>query len=169
MKTIRNRTLFASFVIAILLLLNISPALAGGQRETSGDKGKFHGRVEVIFTKWITDFPNMAGVVSGDAGAGLFAGEILGITPTTDGEVLEALYHINGGAYHFTAHNFITQNNLKGTAVIDGLVLDGPLKGERVRGEYQVISPCGVINAQNGSSGDVCFQGTLSIRVGSGD
>jgi hypothetical protein len=169
MKTIRNRTLFASFVIAVLLLLNISPALAGGQRETSGDKGKFHGRVEVIFTKWITDFPNMAGVVSGDAGAGLFAGEILGITPTTNGEVLEALYHINGGAYHFTAHNFITQNNLTGTAVIDGVVLDGPLKGALVHGEYQVISPCGVINAQNGSSGDVCFQGTLSIRVGSGD
>ena len=106
----------------MLLLLNISPALAGGQRETSGDKGKFHGRVEVIFTKWITDFPNMAGLVSGDAGAGLFAGEILGVTPTTDGEIIEALYHINGGAYHFTAHNFITQNNLKGTAVIDGLV-----------------------------------------------
>jgi len=169
MKTIRNRKLFASFVVAIMLLLNISPALAGGQRETSGDKGKFHGRVEVIFTKWITDFPNMAGVVSGDAGAGLFAGEILGVNPTANGEVIEALYHINGAAYHFTAHNFITQNNLKGTAVIDGTVLDGPLKGERVRGEYQVISPCGVINAQNGSSGDVCFQGTLSIRVGSGD
>ena len=169
MKTIRNRTLFASFVVAILLLLNISSALAGGQRETSGDKGKFRGRVEVIFTKWITDFPNMAGLVSGDVGGGLFAGEILNITPTTNGEIIEALYHINGGAYHFTAHNFITQDNLKGTAVIDGLVLDGPLKGERVRGEYQVISPCGVINAQNGSSGDVCFQGTLSIRVGSGD
>ncbi len=169
MKTIRNRKLFASFVVAIMLLLNISSALAGGQRETSGDKGRFRGRVEVIFTKWITDFPNMAGLVSGDVGGGTFAGEILNITPTTNGEIIEALYHINGGAYHFTAHNFITQDNLKGTAVIDGLVLDGPLKGERVRGEYQVISPCGVINAQNGSSGDVCFQGTLSIRVGSGD
>jgi len=169
MKILRNRKLFASFVVAIMLLLNISSALAGGQRETSGDKGRFRGRVEVIFTKWITDFPNMAGLVSGDVGGGTFAGEILNITPTTNGEIIEALYHINGGAYHFTAHNFVTQNNLKGTAVIDGLVLDGPLRGERVHGEYQVISPCGVINAQNGSSGDVCFQGTLSIRVGSGD
>jgi hypothetical protein len=26
-----------------------------------------------------------------------------------------------------------------------------------------VISPCGIINAQNGSIGDVCFQGTLDI------
>ena len=34
MKTIRIRTLFASFVIAMLLSLNISSALAGGLRET---------------------------------------------------------------------------------------------------------------------------------------
>jgi hypothetical protein len=169
MKTIRNRTLFASFVIAILLFLNISPALAGGQHETSGSRGKFHSRVEVIFTKWVTNFPNMAGLVSGDVGGGTFAGEILNYNHTTAVDKTEALYHINGGAYHFTAHNFVTQNNLKGTAVIDGLVLDGPLRGERVHGEYQVISPCGVINAQNGSAGDVCFQGTLSIRVGSED
>ncbi len=82
---------------------------------------------------------------------------------------IEALYHINGGAFQFTAHNFVTQNNLKGTAVIHGLVVDGPMKGDRVSGEYQVIGPCGIINALNGSGGDLCFQGTLSIRVGSGD
>jgi hypothetical protein len=169
MKTIRNRTLFASFVIAILLLINISPARAGGQHETSAGKGKLHSRVEVIFTKWVTNFPNMAGLVSGDAGGGTFAGEVLNYDHTAAVDKIEALYHINGRAYHFTAHNFVTQDNLKGTAVIEGIVLDGPLKGERVRGEYQVISPCGVINAQNGSSGDVCFQGTLSIRVGSED
>jgi hypothetical protein len=58
---------------------------------------------------------------------------------------------------------FVTQNNSKGTGAIKGVVTNGPLKGRRVRGDYQVIFPCGVINAQNGSSGDVCFQGTLSI------
>jgi hypothetical protein len=77
MKTIRNRILFASFVIAMSLLLNLSPALAGGQHETSGGKGKIHSRVEIIFTKWVTNFPNMAGLVSGDVGGGTFAGEIL--------------------------------------------------------------------------------------------
>ena len=61
MKTIRIQTLFPS-LIAILLLLNIPPALAGGLHETGGDKDKFRGRVEVIFTKWVTDFPNMAGL-----------------------------------------------------------------------------------------------------------
>ena len=166
MKTIRTQTLFASFVIAILLLLNISPALAGGH-EIAINNPEFRGRIEVTFTKWITDFPNMAGVVSGDAGGGLFAGEILNAENTATTSKLEALYHINGGAFKFTAHNFITQNNLNGTAVIQGVVTDGPLKGARVRGEYQVISPCGIINAQSGSAGDVCFQGTLTIRPGS--
>jgi len=169
MKTIRTRTLFAPFVIAMLLLLNVSPALAGGLRETAETQDKFRGHVEVIFTKWITDFPNMAGIVSGDVGGGLFAGEILNAENTATTSKLEALYHINGGAFKFTAHNFITQNNLKGTAVINGVVIDGPLKGAQVRGEYQVISPCGIVNAQNGAAGDVCFQGTLTIRTGSDD
>ena len=169
MKTNRIQTLFGSFLIAILILLNTSPALAGGLHETAENKDKFRGRIEVTFTKWITDYPNMAGVVSGDVGGGLFAGEILNAENTTTTSKLEALYHINGGAFKFTAHNFITQNNTNGTAVIQGVVTDGPLKGARVRGEYQVISPCGIINAQNGAAGDVCFQGTLSIRAGSED
>src|SRR5258705_11444108 len=105
MKTIRNRKLFASFVIAILLLLNISPALAGGQLATSGGKGKFHGRVEVIFTKWVTSFPNVAGVVSGDAGPGLFVGEILGVKLTTNCDIIAAPYHINGVTLPVTAHD----------------------------------------------------------------
>jgi hypothetical protein len=169
MKNRVIQTLFPSFVIAIVLLLNISPALAGDLHETGEHKGKFHGRVEVIFTKWLADFPNMAGVVSGDVGGGTFSGEVLNLEHTPATDKIEALYHINGGAHHFTAHNFVTQNNLKGTAVIHGVVTDGPLKGARVRGEYQVINPCGVINAQNGSGGDFCFQGTLTIRAGSED
>ena len=163
MKTIRPQSLLASFVVATLFLLNVSPATAGGLNETA-NKSKFRGRVEVAFTKWVTDYPNMAGIVSGDAGGGLFAGEILNAENTTATSKLEALYHINGGAFKFTAHNFITQDNLKGTAVIRGVVTDGPLKGARVLGEYQVISPCGIINAQNGAAGDVCFQGTLTVR-----
>lgn len=169
MKTNRSRILFASFVIAILLLLNISPALASGQNVTGGDKGKFHGRVDVTFTKWVTDFPNMAGVVSGDAGAGLFVGEVLNVVPISGGDKIEALYHINGAAFHFTAHNFVTENFLKGTAVIHGFVTDGPMKGARVRGQFQWINPCGIINAQNGNGGDICYQGTLTIGAGSGD
>ena len=43
MKTIRTQTLFASLVVAILLLLNISPALAGGPNEAADNKGEFRG------------------------------------------------------------------------------------------------------------------------------
>ena len=32
---------------------------------------------------------------------------------------------------------------------------------------YQVIAPCGIINAQSGPFGDVCFQGNLNIMPGS--
>ena len=165
MKTIRTQTLFASFAITILLLFNVSTAMAGGPGESAENKGKFRGRIEVTFTKWVTDLPNMAGLVSGDAGGGHFAGEVLSYAHTDAIDKLEALYHINGAAFQFTAHNFVTQNNLKGTAVIRGVVTDGPLKGARVQGEYQVIAPCGIANSQTGGPfSDACFQGTLTIR-----
>jgi hypothetical protein len=160
-KNLNVRSRVASFVIAILLLLPISPALAGGPAQRAGDKDQRD--VEIAFTKWVTGWPHMAGVVSGDVGSGLFAGEILNYLPTTAITKIEALYHINGGAHQLTAHVFVTQNNLKGTAAINGVVADGPLMGAKVHGEYQVINPCGIINAQNGSAGDVCFQGTLHI------
>jgi hypothetical protein len=169
MKTICIQKLFASFVIAMLLSVSISSALAGGLIGTEVDKNKFRGRVEVAFTKWLAGWPNMAGLVSGDAGGGHFVGEVLNFEHTEAVDKIEALYHINGGAFQFTAHNFITQDNLKGTAEIHGIVTDGPLKGARVHGEYQVISPCGVINAQNGGGGDTCYQGTLSVKAGSED
>ena len=56
-------------------LLQISPALAGGPPEAAANN--FRGRVEVTFLKWITNTPNMAGVVSGDVGGGTFAGLII--------------------------------------------------------------------------------------------
>jgi hypothetical protein len=90
----------------MMLLLNISAAWAAGSEEKRRNKEEFHGRVEVGFLKWITDSPNMAGVVSGDMGAGLFAGKILKVVPTKDGDKIEALYHVNGAAFHFTAHNY---------------------------------------------------------------
>jgi hypothetical protein len=60
----------------------------------------------------------MAGVVSGDVGGGTFAGEVLNYDHTIGIDKIEALYDVNGGTHHFTAHVFVTQNNLKGTAVI---------------------------------------------------
>jgi hypothetical protein len=164
MKTIGIKTHIALFAIAILLWM--SPALAGGPPEAAANT--FRGRVEVTFLKWIPDFSgSMAGVVSGDVGGGTFVGETLGFSQTGAIATIEALYHINGKAIQFTAHNHITFDTQKGTAVIDGFVPDGLLKGARVKGEFQAISPCGINNALAGAFGDTCFQGNLVITPGS--
>ena len=95
MKTIRTQTLFASFVVAICSSQYLTRT---GRRPAwnSREQRKIPGRVEVIFIKWVTDLPNMAGLVSGDAGGGPFAGEILNSSHTNDVYKIEALYHING-------------------------------------------------------------------------
>jgi hypothetical protein len=174
MKTVRTiLTGLASFVIGGLL--QISPALAAHPPAAAGDNF-FGGRLEVTFIKWLTDKAaappgvlDMEGVVSGDVGGGKFKGEVLGSSQSGDILTLHALYHIPGGAFSFTADNTVTQDNSKGTAVINGTVIsEGPLKGARVQGEYQVISPCGILNANNAFFPDVCFQGTLVVRPGSG-
>jgi phosphotransacetylase len=109
---------------------------------------------------------NMAGVVSGDAGAGLFAGEVLALSTSSNGHTtyVTALYHINGGKHQFTARLSVTQDNTKGTAVLKGRVTDGWMQGAEVSGSYQVINPSNIINAQNGVGGDICYQGTLHIQ-----
>lgn len=167
MKPIRTQTRVGS--IAILLLFHVSVARADG----SGGSDGYHGPpVEVSFIKWITGWPNMAGVVSGDVGPGTFAGEIIDYQPTPAVTSIVADYHINvGSPQGFTAHNYVTQDNVAGTAVIRGVVTEGPLKGRQVRGEYQVVYPCPVINAQQGDAQDPpgvapCFMGHLVVKAG---
>lgn len=169
MKTLRVPSCVASFVIAVLLLLPISSAVADGSSKKGG-----HDPIEVIFTKWVTTAEttgvlNMEGVVSGDVGGGKFVGEATITFSDSNTTKIDAFYHINGGAHHFTAHNRVTQDNLTGTARIKGVITDGWLKGAKVHGEYQVIAPCGIINAQLGVAGDVCFQGILEIGEESDD
>ena len=49
------------------------------------------------FTKWVTDWPNMAGVVGGSVGDGAFSGKVIDYNPgpTT---VIAAIYHFDGSA-----------------------------------------------------------------------
>jgi len=119
-----------------------------------------HRNVENTFTKWITTYPNMAGVVGGDVGRGTYAGEILNFQPGVPGSptFIEANYHFNGKHRSFTAHVFVTQINLK--AVIIGVVTDGWQKGNLVEGEYTQIK-CSHDNITTD-----CFQGTLDILLG---
>ena len=156
-------------ILAIVLVAGLS-SFAGVQVASANNRSG----ADVIFTKWVTaeapvspSIADMAGVVSGDAGAGLFAGDVLKLSNSSDGNTtyVTALYHINGGKHPFTARLDVTQDNTKGTAVLKGKVTDGWMKGARVSGSYQVIYPSGVINSQTGGPfSNYVFQGTLHIQ-----
>ncbi len=159
MKKIKNLTLAALAAAVFVALCALGPtqlALA----DPGGAKGH---TFEVTFTKWITTFPNMAGIVGGDVGDGAFAGEILNIGTVGTITTIEALYHIYGSRHSFTAHVFVTQDNVAGMATITGDVTEGWLEGANVTGEYQVLSPCNIGTASK------CFQGALDIKRDSDD
>jgi hypothetical protein len=130
------------------------------------------GIVEVTFTKWVTDAPSMAGVVGGDTGPGVFAGEIITQTRNIGGgrfNNTKALYQVRGGAKAFDAHTAggansfdalvdVWTNNQKGTAVFNGFVVDGWLAGQQVTGDFKII------NCKEAPNG-VCFQGTIRVMA----
>ncbi len=140
-------------IVAVALL-----ALSVGAGVASANGGRRHGDAQNTFTKWITAYPAMAGVVGGDVGSGTYAGEILKYTPGTT-TVIEALYHFNGSRHSFSALVHVEQTGLR--AVISGVVTDGWLKGHAVKGKYTQIT-CS--QAPDGT----CFQGTLNVLRGSG-
>lgn len=155
------------FLVALALVISV--LIASCSQPSSADSRSTGA--DVIFTKWVTTagtapvVMNMAGVVSGDAGAGKFVGEVLEYSPTDTTTKITADYHINGGTHQFTAHLSVTQDNIKGTAVLKGVVTEGWMKGAAASGSYQVITPSGIINAQPPSvGGDVCYQGSLHIQ-----
>ena len=151
-------------ILISLLVLAISGLLAGCSQPAA------IATPDATFTKWVTTagtapvVMNMAGVVSGDVGAGQYVGEVLEYNPTDTITKVTALYHINGGTHQFTARLSVTQDNKKGTAVLTGVVTDGWMKGSQVSGSYQVIGPSGIVNAQQGVGGDYAYQGTITIH-----
>ncbi len=152
------RMLFALVLVAAFAALSA----AGPAQVVRADTGGAQGHTfDVTFTKWITTFPNMAGVVGGAVGAGPFAGEILNIGTVGNITTIEALYHVNGSRHSFTAHVYVTQDDVAGTAVIAGRVTEGWLEGAPVIGQYQVLTPCPIGTAST------CFQGTLQVQLGS--
>ncbi len=149
-------------LFGLVLVAAFAALFAVGRTSVAlADEGGVKGHTfNVTFTKWITTFPNMAGVVGGAVGTGPFAGEILNIATVGNVTKIEALYHINGSRHSFTAHVYVTQDDVAGTAVIVGRVTEGWLDGAPVTGEYQVLTPCPI-----GTAG-TCFQGTLHIQRG---
>jgi hypothetical protein len=80
---VRRRLLVSTAVVALLLVsIGAGTASAGGGQHST-------------FTKWITSWPNMAGVVGGAVGDGEFSGTVIDYAPgpTT---LITAIYHFGG-------------------------------------------------------------------------
>ena len=109
------------------------------------------------FTKWITDWPSMAGIVGGKVGDGAFTGTVIDYAPgpTT---LITAIYHFDGSRHDFTARMHVEQTGLH--AVIVGVILDGWGKGKLVTGEYTQIT------CQHGGLTTDCFRGSVDVGGG---
>jgi hypothetical protein len=155
---------FKGWRILFAFVMVLSFAAAPAQVALADAAGENGHTFDVTFTKWISTWPNMVGVVGGDVRPGTFAGEVLNYLPGAKITKIEALYHVNGSRHAFTAHVYVTQNNVTGMAVITGRVIGGWLEGASVTGRYKVWVNCPL--TPPGSS-TMCFQGALHIILGS--
>jgi len=140
-------------VMLLTISLGAGTALAHGGRNA-----------ENTFTKWIDVYPAMTGVVGGDVGPGTYSGEILTLTVTATGLVIDAAYHFNGSRHAFSALVHVVQSGFTdgSEAVITGRVTQGWLRGSPVDGRYTQIA------CEQAPSG-TCFQGALDILRGDRD
>jgi hypothetical protein len=148
-RSIVRRRLLVSIATVALLLVSLGAGTAsagGGQHST--------------FTKWITSWPNMAGIVGGAVGDGEFVGEVIDYAPgpTT---LITAIYHFGGSRHDFTARMHVEQTGLH--AVLVGVVIDGWGKGKLVTGAYDQIT------CDHGGLTTDCFAGYLDVGKNAGD
>jgi hypothetical protein len=148
----------------------VPPTAPSGVNEvTGGAQAQATGgpNIEVTFTKWIDpSFPQFKGVAGGDV-PGDFAATVLRRTPFDNGIIvdLRARYEViaDNPAHSFAAVIEGKQNNQIRSAVLNGSVVDGWLKGARVHVTFDVIQPCPQFDKP------VCFTGILRVLAGSAD
>jgi hypothetical protein len=170
MRTIGIHTRVAWVVGAVVLLIQISPALAT-------DKDHNNRPVDITFTKWgVTAPPPPApqppfGLLEGfaDGGpVGSYVGEVLWRQPSLNGHVigLTAMYEVvdEDGDRSFTALIRGGQN-AAGAAHFDGVILAGWRAGARVQVVYQrYLAIAGMPSCEGAPLNRTCFVGI--IRVG---
>jgi hypothetical protein len=154
---------FAALIAILVLAAGATTAAAQTQNRSGHPNGD---RLDLTYTKWFAPgFPNMVGVVGGDI-VGTFGGAVLEATPDSTGRFihLTAVYIVIAPdpSRSMTMHVEGVQDNVAGTAVLDGRVVDGAKTGAHVHAEYSVLSSC----AQSPSG--PCFKGTIAIKRGSG-
>jgi hypothetical protein len=156
MRRLKTSTRFAGLIAVVVLAAGITAASAQPQDRTG--HGKRAG-LELTYTKWFAPgFPHMVGVVGGDI-VGQFGGAVLDATPEGTGSIrLTAIYIVVAPdpSRSLTIRVEGAQDLQSGTAVLNGRVVDGSLRGARAHAEFKVID-CE-------QSDGPCFQGTISIK-----
>ncbi len=150
-----------SIVLVVVLVAAFAVAPARSALADSGG-AKYHN-FNVTFTKWITTYPDMAGVGGGAIGPAAFTGTLLSMKVVGSMEYAEALYHFSGSKHSFDAHIYATQDDTTHTGGITGSITGGWLRGGSLTGEYKVLAQCNIDTPGN-SMGTLCFQGVLHLR-----
>lgn len=148
-STVR-RSRISRVVISLAGIALLTASLGAGI--ASADSGR-----AATFTKYISAWPDMAGVVGGTVGDGAFSGTVIYYAPG-DTTLITAIYHFGGSRHEFTARMHVEQTGLH--AVLVGVVTDGWGKGKLVTGEYDQIT-CDLSGAPTD-----CFQGYLVFGSG---
>ena len=186
MRSIGVHSRGGAILIAVVLLLQLAPALATGQTDPPQAQGR--EPVEVTFTKWPTaSVPQpaplaprslFAGNAGGDLGEGDFIGEVLdrkvstpcgallpacssGVTPptiTTSVASLLAVYEVQAGERSFIA--LIRGGSDSAGGRLDGVIVSGWRIGARVRVAFDRLSSC---TDRDGNAHSPCFQGTIRV------
>ena len=178
MNIIGVRSRVSAFLIAVVLLLQLSPVLAAADPSNNRRRGP----VEITFTKWVTTGTFLAGIAGGDVD-GTFVGEVLEgqtstnpeLNPNPEGLVgptfngvrkLEAVYQVNADDEDesFTALIRGGQNQVTGVAQFTGFVVAGFRTGAQVQVVYQryFTGDPHCVDAGAPNTGG-CFQGTIRI------
>jgi hypothetical protein len=173
----KNKLQSILFCIGVLVFIfsgcqkqnQLAPSSAISAEASTSTNESIGHTFDATFTKYITNYPFMSGVVGGDVGSGTYAGEVLKFETVGSIDNVEAIYHFNGGIHSFTAHVFVIQNNASGTGIgaITGQVTEGWLKGATLTGEYNVWGVCPIPTPGN-LEGTKCYQGMLHIHVPKG-
>jgi hypothetical protein len=166
MRIIGVRTRVASFVTAVALLVQISPAQASDQDHDNRP-------VEITFTKWAAPPPAVPptpffGLFEGFAGDGIlgsFNAEILWRQASVNGHVagLEAMYEVVDGDRSFTAL-IRGGSNAAGLGLLDGVILAGWRTGARVQVVFQrYLAIAGMPSCEGAPPNKTCFAGTIHV------
>lgn len=181
MRIIGVQSRVSPFLIAVVLLLLLSPALATAQPHLQQSTSQ--EPVEVTFTKWVTTGTFLAGIAGGDI-VGRFVGEVLEgqtsvnpeLNPNPEGvqgpivngvRRLEALYQVNAEDEEtsFTALIRGGQNQVTGVAQFTGFVVAGWRTGAQVRVVFQryFAGDPHCLDAGAPVTGG-CFQGVIRVE-----